>query len=107
MDPTVKALQQLYVQRDAIKQTIYEVTGIADILRGASDPRETLGAQQIKQQWGSLRIQMLQKQVAEIAESVARQASEEARIAAEQAVAEQQRKLLVDNPMRLYWPEEL
>ncbi|MFD1721220.1 SPFH domain-containing protein [Amnibacterium endophyticum] len=33
------------------------------------------------------------KQVAEIAESVARQASEEARISADQAVAEQQRKL--------------
>ncbi|WP_378148130.1 SPFH domain-containing protein [Cnuibacter sp. UC19_7] len=37
------------------------------------------------------------KQVAEIAESVARQASEEARIAAEQAVAEQQRKLDLRN----------
>jgi flotillin len=37
------------------------------------------------------------KQVAEIAESVSRQASEEARIAAEQAVAEAQRKLDIRN----------
>ena len=37
------------------------------------------------------------KQVAEIAESVSRQASEEARIGAEQAVAEQQRKLDLRN----------
>lgn len=37
------------------------------------------------------------KQVAEIAESVSRQASEEARIAADQAVAEQQRKLDLRN----------
>ncbi len=37
------------------------------------------------------------KQVAEIAESVSRQASEEARITAEQAVAEQQRKLDLRN----------
>ncbi|WP_165065588.1 SPFH domain-containing protein [Marisediminicola senii] len=37
------------------------------------------------------------KQVAEVAESVSRQASEEARISAEQAVAEQQRKLDLRN----------
>jgi hypothetical protein len=72
MEPIVKALQQVYIQRDAIKQTIYEVTGIADILRGATDPNETLGAQQIKQQWGSLRIQRLQNEVARLARELFR-----------------------------------
>lgn len=72
MDPIVSALQQLYLQRDAIKQTIYEVTGIADILRGATNPNETLGAQQIKQQWGSLRIQRLQNEVARLARELFR-----------------------------------
>jgi hypothetical protein len=56
-------LEKLYVQRDQIKQAIYEITGIADILRGQSDPNETLGAQEIKQQWGSLRIQRKQMEV--------------------------------------------
>jgi len=67
LDPTTKAIQTLYEQREVIKQTIYEVTGIADILRGATDPGETLGAQQLKAQWGSLRIQRRQSEVARFA----------------------------------------
>ena len=67
LDPTTKAVQTLYEQREAIKQTIYEVTGIADILRGSTDPGETLGAQQLKAQWGSLRIQRRQSEVARFA----------------------------------------
>lgn len=67
LDPISKAIQTLYEQRERIKQTIYEVTGIADILRGATDPGETLGAQQLKAQWGSLRIQRRQSEVARFA----------------------------------------
>lgn len=67
LDPTTMAIKTLYEQREAIKQTIYEVTGIADILRGATDPVETLGAQQLKAQWGSLRIQRRQSEVARFA----------------------------------------
>jgi hypothetical protein len=72
LDPIVKALQQLYVQRDSIKQTIYEVTGISDILRGQSDAGETATAQNIKNQWGSLRIQRLQNEVARLARELFR-----------------------------------
>lgn len=67
LDPTTMAIKTLYEQREAIKQTIYEVTGIADILRGSTDPGETLGAQQLKAQWGSLRIQRRQAEVARFA----------------------------------------
>lgn len=67
LDPTTKAIQTLYEQRESIKQTIYEVTGIADILRGATNANETLGAQQLKAQWGSLRIQRRQSEVARFA----------------------------------------
>lgn len=76
MDPTVKALQQLVQQRTEVKQIIYEVTGIADILRGATDPNETLGAQQLKAQWGSLRIQDRQSEVARVARDLLRLKSE-------------------------------
>lgn len=72
LDPIVKALQQLYVQRDVIKETIYEVTGISDILRGASNPHETLGAQEIKKETASLRIQRLQGEVARVARELFR-----------------------------------
>lgn len=56
-------LQVLYQQRDAIKQVIYEVTGIADVMRGASDPNETLGAQKLKAEWGGQRVREMQREV--------------------------------------------
>jgi hypothetical protein len=55
------ALKELYAAREQTKQAIYEITGISDIVRGASKASETLGAQQIKSQWGSLRIQKAQR----------------------------------------------
>ena len=63
IDVVSAVLEKLYVQRDQIKQTIYEITGIADILRGATDPNETLGAQKLKSEWGSLRVQRKQMEV--------------------------------------------
>lgn len=72
LDPLVKALQQLYQSRDQIKQTIYEVSGLSDILRGASQASETATAQQIKTQWGSLRIQRAQAEVQRLIRDVFR-----------------------------------
>ncbi|MBZ9926792.1 hypothetical protein [Mesorhizobium sp. BR1-1-4] len=57
----ILVLRELYTARDQTKQAIYEITGISDIVRGASQASETLGAQQIKTQWGSLRIQKMQR----------------------------------------------
>ena len=59
----VVVLQQLYTQREQIKQVIYEITGISDILRGASVASETATAQNIKNQWGTLRLKRMQKRV--------------------------------------------
>ena len=56
-------VKALYEQRDAAKQVIYEITGISDIMRSASDPNETFGAQKIKTQWGTQRLQRLQREV--------------------------------------------
>ena len=64
IEQSAKVLEQLYVQRDATKQTIYEITGMGDILRGATNPNETATAQQIKSQWGSLRIKRIQMDIA-------------------------------------------
>ena len=55
--------QQLFVAREQCKQVIYEITGISDILRGSSAASETLGAQKIKEAWGSMRLKNLQKDV--------------------------------------------
>jgi hypothetical protein len=56
-------LKELYVQRGQLIQGIYEITGIADIMRGASDPNETLGAQKLKAQFGSNRLKKRQRAV--------------------------------------------
>jgi len=55
--------QNLYQQRESVKQVIYEITGISDILRGASVASETATAQNIKNQWGTLRLKKMQKEV--------------------------------------------
>ena len=63
VDPIVNLLNTLEVQKQQTIQNIYELTGISDIMRGATDPRETAKAQQIKGVFGSLRFQDRQKQV--------------------------------------------
>lgn len=65
-------LLQLYSARDQILQVIYQVTGIADIIRGSSNPNETATAQSIKGQFASLRIKDLQAEVARFARDAAR-----------------------------------
>lgn len=49
--------------KDMVKQDIYELTGLSDIIRGSSNPDETATAQNIKNQWGSLRVKEKQKDV--------------------------------------------
>jgi hypothetical protein len=57
----IQVIQQLDVAIGTYKQWIYEITGISDIIRGASVASETATAQNIKSQWGSLRIQKMQR----------------------------------------------
>jgi hypothetical protein len=52
----IQAIQVLQQSREMAKQALYEVTGISDILRGQTRASETLGAQRIKSQFASLRI---------------------------------------------------
>lgn len=63
IDKAVGVLKQLHEDRESVKQTIYEIIGVADIMRGASQASETLGAQKLKTQWGSLRVSRRQKAV--------------------------------------------
>ncbi len=63
----IATLQQLYESREQAKQIIYEVMGIGDIIRGATNPNETLGAQQLKANFGSMRLRTSQGDVARFA----------------------------------------
>ncbi len=64
----VQAIQRLREYRQDLISQIYELTGISDIMRGATKASETLGAQQLKAQYGSVRLQFLQMQVASFVE---------------------------------------
>lgn len=59
----VNVIISLYQQRKEIINSIYEVMGYADILRGVSDPRETASAQRIKGRFGTLRVSRMQREV--------------------------------------------
>ena len=66
------AIEKLYLYRQQIIEIIYQIDGTADIMRGESDPNETLGAQAIKSQWGSLRLQSVQREVQRYARDIIR-----------------------------------
>jgi hypothetical protein len=72
IEQIAKVLISLYEARDKVKQTLYETTGMADILRGETNPTETLGAQQLKSQFATRRISRAQKQVARFARDLLR-----------------------------------
>lgn len=72
IDRLILVLRELYTAREQCKQVIYEITGISDILRGSSKASETLGAQEIKTQWGTLRLKNKQKDVARYAKDLLR-----------------------------------
>lgn len=72
IEPIIIALRDLYQHREVIKQAIYEITGVSDIMRGQTMASETATAQQIKGQWGSLRLQRRQRDVQRFARDMLR-----------------------------------
>ena len=76
IEQAAKVLQSLILHREQLKQTIYELTGLSDVLRGASDPHETLGAQQLKAQTGNLRIQRSQREIQRLIRGLLRKKAE-------------------------------
>lgn len=68
----VEVLASLYEAREKAKQDLYEITGISDIIRGATDPRETLGAQELKGKYAGLRLDNMQADVARFSRDLVR-----------------------------------
>lgn len=67
MKEIAEVLLSLYEAREKVKQDLYEITGIADIIRGATKASETATAQNIKSQFATLRLDQLQHAVARFA----------------------------------------
>lgn len=68
--PIAAALKEAYSAMEQVKGQVYEIFGIADIVRGQSDPNETLGAQKLKGQYVSLRLREMQQEVALFASAI-------------------------------------
>ncbi len=76
VDRIVQVLQQMYEQRTQILSTIYEITGLSDIIRGNTDPNETLGSQRIKAQWASGKLSIRQGDVQRLCRDLIRMKAE-------------------------------
>ena len=66
----------LVALRKQLIDDVYQITGLSDIMRGATDPNETLGAQELKSQYGSVRIRDRQGEMVRMARDITRIAAE-------------------------------
>jgi hypothetical protein len=71
-----QTIVQLVTLRKQIIEDIYQIMGLSDIMRGATDPNETLGAQQLKTQYGSTRIRDKQQEMVRLARDLVEICSE-------------------------------
>ena len=65
IDQVTNAIERLRQYRQDKVMQIYEVLGISDVMRGSSRASETATAQQIKAQFGSTRVQLMQFYIAD------------------------------------------
>ena len=119
LDTLANALLNCYRAREDIKSQIYEITGIADIIRGVSAASETATAQQIKGQYAGLRLRSMQEEVAIFAaelirlkaqvmcmhyqpETILAYAAAEQMTPADQQLIPQALELIRDKPLRSF-----
>jgi hypothetical protein len=67
IDMVANCITAVVALRKQVIDDIYQIMGLSDIMRGATDPQETLGAQQLKSQYGSARIRDKQAEMVRIA----------------------------------------
>jgi hypothetical protein len=72
LDMVIHALDQLYKAEQEVKAKIYEITGLSDIIRGASEASETATAQKIKANYAGLRLKETQGDIARFATDILR-----------------------------------
>jgi len=76
VDQVAAVIVQLISLRRQMIEDVYQVTGLSDIMRGSTDPNETLGAQELKSQYGSVRIRDRQEEMVRIGRDCGRIAGE-------------------------------
>jgi hypothetical protein len=76
IDQVATTIVQLVELRKQLIADVYEITGLSDIMRGATEASETATAQQLKSQYGSVRIKDRQNELARFARDLVRISAE-------------------------------
>src|SRR4029079_810378 len=76
IDMIATTITALVALRKQIIEDIYQITGMADIMRGDTDPNETLGAQKLKNQYGTTRIRDKQAELVRLSRDLVEICSE-------------------------------
>jgi len=67
IEAIASTIQACVALRKEIISDIYQIMGLSDIMRGSTNPNETLGAQQLKSEYGSTRIRDKQQELVRLA----------------------------------------
>lgn len=76
VDMIVTTITALVALRKQVIDDVYQIMGLSDIMRGSTQASETATAQNIKAQYGSIRIRDKQQELVRVARDVARIAAE-------------------------------
>ena len=72
IEQVAAVITQLIELRKQLIDDVYQITGLSDIMRGSTKATETLGAQELKSQYGSVRIRDRQNELVRIARDIVR-----------------------------------
>ena len=64
LQPMIAALQALEQIRMRARDAMFEASGVSDVMRAATDPNETLGAQEMKGRFSGMRLSNQQRRMA-------------------------------------------
>jgi hypothetical protein len=76
LNELAQAIQGLIDARTQLINDFYSLSGISDIMRGATEAEETLGAQQLKSQYGSVRVREKSAELQRVAADTVKIAAE-------------------------------
>lgn len=76
LEMVATTIKELVALRKELMDDVYQITGLSDIMRGQTEASETLGAQQLKSEYGSVRIKDRKDEMVRVARDITRIAAE-------------------------------
>jgi hypothetical protein len=76
IDQITAALETAVALRKQLIDDVYQITGLSDIMRGATEASETATAQRLKSQYGSVRVKERQAEMVRLARDITRMKAE-------------------------------